>query len=216
MIFTRLFTCHLSEKPGETPVESPMCKHGCQGKLQKIERQIYLKCENQPTPLYPREWPWRELSAPSILFPSLWNTEITKYWLKMAVSFVLLLRAKRLWEVFTGGSSTNGCWVVLTFQKKKNPKKPSNKLPPGASQMACWLTQFKKKLGMQMCLRKLLPKSQHPLQTVVWLNTERNIKNLPAKAFAKVLNDKLMWILFLSSEKRSSLPLILIQVCLHV
>lgn len=52
-----------------------------------------------------------------------------------------------------------------------------------------------------MCLRKLLPKSQHPLQTVIWLNTERNIKNLPAKAFAKVLNDKLVWILFSLWEK---------------
>ena len=31
---------------------------------------------------------------------------------------------------------------------------------------------------------KLLSKSQHPLQTVVWLNTEKNVKNLPAKAFA--------------------------------
>lgn len=53
-----------------------------------------------------------------------------------------------------------------------------------------------------MCLRKLLPKSQHPLQTVVWLNTEKNIKNLPAKTFAKVLNDKLVWILSLPSEKK--------------
>ena len=39
---------------------------------------------------------------------------------------------------------------------------------------------------------KLLPKSQHPLQTVVRLNTEKNIKYLPAKAFAKVLTDKLV------------------------
>ena len=31
---------------------------------------------------------------------------------------------------------------------------------------------------------KLLSKSLHPLQTVVWLNTEKNVKNLPAKAFA--------------------------------
>lgn len=52
----------------------------------------------------------------------------------MAVSFVLpdMAKAKGLWEVFTGSSSANGCWVVLTFQKKA-----SNKLPPGVSQMAC-------------------------------------------------------------------------------
>lgn len=34
------------------------------------------------------------------------------------------------------------------------------------------------------------------------LNTEKNVKNLAAEAFAKVLNDKLVWILFLPSEKK--------------
>lgn len=53
-----------------------------------------------------------------------------------------------------------------------------------------------------MCLRKLLSKSQHSLQTVVWLNTEKNVKNFAAEAFAKVLNDKLVWILFLPSEEK--------------
>ena len=63
---------------------------------------------------------------------------------------------------------------------------------------------------------KLLPKSQHPLQTVVRLNTEKNIKYLPAKAFAKVLTDKLVWILFLPSEKKIFLAFDINSGCLHV
>ena len=94
------------------------CKYGCQGKLQQTEGKSIWKCKKQPFSLHFREWPWRELSASSIVFCSLWNTEITKHWLKMAVSFVLPGTAKGLGEVFTGSSSANGCWVVLTFQKK--------------------------------------------------------------------------------------------------
>lgn len=92
---------------------------GLSGKVQQTERKGICKCKKPPLPLHSREWPQREWSASSILFSRLWNTEITKHWLKMAVSFVLLHTAKGLWEVFTGSSSANGCWVVLTFQKKK-------------------------------------------------------------------------------------------------
>lgn len=77
------FSHHLSEKPGETLPRQRHLQIWLSGKVAADWRKSIWKCEKQPFPLHFREWPWRELSASSVLFSSLWNTEITKLWLKM-------------------------------------------------------------------------------------------------------------------------------------
>lgn len=126
------------------------------------------------------------------------------------VPFVLPA-AKGLWEAFTGSSSAHGCCVVLTYQKKTSKQVASRCIPNG---MLIDLVQ--KEIRDVNVFEKLLSKSHHPLQTVVWLNTEENVKNLPAKAFAQVLSDKLVWILFLPSEKKILLAFDINSGCLHV
>lgn len=182
------------------------CANMAVGKLQQTEGKSIWKCKKQPLPLHFREWPRRALSASSILFSSLWNTEITKHWLKMAVSFVLPHTAKGLWEFKCK-------WMLSSFYfPERNLKQVASRCIPNGM----LIDSVQKEIKDVNVFEKLLPKSQHPLQTVVWLNTEKNIKNLPAKAFAKVLNDKLVWILFLPSEKKMFFAFDISSGCLHV